>query len=754
MNNRADNTADSHFNGRWRRFLGRAILPLSLLVAGTAQGENAPSTMNLSRKSAIEMAIRRNVDLKNEILNSSIAIIDVKRSRGIYDPLFGISANGGVSYTPGDPFFRTKSGVASISLSQLLPTGGSLGLSTQSGFTTAEISTGGTLTTDWQSSVGLSASQPLLRNAGKETTELTIILAENSRQDSAERLRSYITDTVLSVITAYNRLYTLHQTLESRLAALNSAQSLRDEIQTKMKAGKKQSLEIANAEYAITQRRKDLVDAERNVRDQEATLRYLIGMEAKTQIIPVDPPSREEPPETEEQALKSAIELRPDLKQLILSLQSSQLQERVARHQSLPDLTLSAGGGLTGNSDNFGRSFRQLGERPGTYWSVGMQFSVPIGNTALRNDYLRSRIRTEQAENQIKSLAWRIRNDVEADMRALISARLQMQTADKARQYAEQRREEYRKQSRVGTTTVQNVINADNDLTAARTAQLDALETFSYTVAKLWRDIGVLLDHQGIRIDTAHPDKLLEGEGEPGTPGRRTEGKETAPLTHRHLAFNTVPPSPAASDSGSNLFTGREMPSGSKDEMSTAMAHGEVQSEQAPLPGEAVPKRDATAGTAGRGERFTLKVGEYVAKGALEDARKKIAGAGFSATVEQGEKKPVQMLRLYFGEFPNGEAARKAAEKLRSLNADPFVLTNEDHKYRVYAGSYMDRKSAAEEQARLAGKGMRVSLVAAPVSMPSLVLLAGSFPTEEAAEKAAARLEEQGIKPTIEKNGR
>ncbi|WP_298434934.1 TolC family protein [Geobacter sp.] len=747
MNDRADTTPASHFNGKAIRLLWQAILSL-LLVAGTARGENAPDTMNLSRKSAIEMAIRRNVDLKNEILNSSIAIIDVKRSRGIYDPLFGISANGGVSYTPGDPFFRTKSGVASINLSQLLPTGGSLGLSTQSGFTTAEISTGGILTTDWQSSVGLSASQPLLRNAGKETTELTIILAENSQKDSAERLRLYITDTVLSVIQAYNRLYTLHQTLQSRLEALNSAQSLRDEIQTKMKAGKKQTLEIANAEYAITQRRKDLVDAERNVRDQEATLRYLIGMEAKTQIVPVDPPSREEPPETEEQAIKSALELRPDLKQLILSLQSNQLQERVARHQSLPDLTLSAGGGLTGNSDNFGRSFRQLGERPGTYWSVGMQFSVPIGNTALRNDYLRSKIRTEQAENQIKSLAWRIRNDVEADMRALISARLQMQTADTARQYAEQRREEYRKQGKAGTTTVQNVINADTDLTAARTAQLDAVETFSYTVAKLWRDIGVLLDHQGIRIDTAHPDKLLGGEGGPGTPKRQVEGNNIAPLTLQHVAFNAASPPPSASDSGSNLLAGHreEMPSGSKGEVSTAMVRGKAQ-------------RPAAAGEAashnGGGDgRFTLKVGEYVAKGALEDARKKIAAAGLAATVEQGEKKPVQMLRLYFGEFSNEEAARKAVEKLRSLNAAPFVLTNEAHKYRVYAGSYLDRESAAEEQARLAGKGIKVSQVAAPVSLPSFVLLAGSFPTEEAAEKAAARLEQLGMKPTIGRNGR
>ncbi len=201
---------------------------------------------------------------------------------------------------------------------------------------------------------------------------------------------------------------------------------------------------------------------------------------------------------------------RSDLRQLRLSLKSSLLQERVSRHQTLPDLNLTASGGFSGTGPNFSSSFRQVGDRPSRFWSAGMQFNLPLGNTAAENDFRRSKIRTEQVQYQITALAWKIRNDVESDMRALISARLQIQTADRSLQYAEQRLEEYRKSNRAGTATVQDVINAENDKISARNAQMDAQEAFANAVAKLWRDTGVLLDRQGVHINLAHPEKTAE----------------------------------------------------------------------------------------------------------------------------------------------------------------------------------------------------------------------------------------------------
>jgi len=474
------------------------------LFAGTGHGFALPKDveqLHLRRDDAIKMAVLKNIDLRVESLNLAMSQTDVARSRAIYDTIFSASSNGGMSYVPGDPFFLSKNSTSTIGVTQYLPTGGSIAASTQTGFTTAETGLAGSATTDWQSSVGITLTQPILKNAGKETWELGITLAANSLQDSMERLRFLNADTVSSVISTYNHLYSLRQNLEFRTAAMKSSLDFLDELKKRKNPGALQKMEIANTEYAIAQRRKDLVDAQRNVSDQEAALRFLIGLESKARIDPLDGPSREEPKETEEQAINAALEFRSDLKQLKMALKSSQLQERVSRHQTLADLSLTASGGLSGTSDSFGKSFSQIGDHPTRFWTAGLQFSYPLGNTAADNDYRKSRIRTEQVQAQIKALSWKIQNDVESDLRALISARLQIQTADVSLLYAGQRLVEYRKNNRLGTATVQDVINAENDQTNARNAQMDALETFSNAVTKLWRDSGVLLDRHGVHID-------------------------------------------------------------------------------------------------------------------------------------------------------------------------------------------------------------------------------------------------------------
>lgn len=472
--------------------------------------------INLSLMSALEMAISRNIDLRVEALNSSMSEIDAARSRGIYDPLLNASVTGGESVTTGTPLYKLKNMTATLGLTQYIPTGGSIAASHQTSYSNADAqfvqaSTGTTTpdTNDWLSSLGLTLTQPLLKNAGRETMELNITLAANTLQDSLERFRSTTTDTVSAVIIAYNHLYALREVLETRVAGLNSAQTLLDGIRKKENPGSLQGMEVANAEFAMTQRRKDLVDAERNVRDQESTLRYLIGMEAKAHVIPSDSPSQREPEGTEEQSVKAALAIRPDLKQLYLSLKSGQLQERVARHQALPDLLFTASGGIIGNGTTDGASYQQLVRKPSNFWSAGLTLNVPLGNTAAANDYLKSKIRTEQLQDQIKALEWKIRNDVEADLRALISARLQRQTAEQALQFAEKRLDEYRKNNLLGTATVQDVINAENDLTSARNVAMDATEAFANAVTKLWRDTGELLDRQNIHIDN-HPGKPAE----------------------------------------------------------------------------------------------------------------------------------------------------------------------------------------------------------------------------------------------------
>lgn len=482
-----------------------AIPMLHLLtIAGWCQ--SLPGELNLSRRQAIEMAISRNIEVRNESLSTQIAQIEAFRSRSLYNPVLRFSAESGITSFPGETF-GTRNTAASMGLNQYLPTGGSLSATSQTGYTTAISDNPELSTRDWQSSLGLNVNQPLLRNAWRETTEFSLFLADTNLTDARERFRSTIIETVFSVVTAYNRLYTLRQVLQSRKAALESAERFQEEIRQRAATENSSAMDLADADFAVVQRRKELVEIERNVRDQEAGVRYVIGLEEKTTIIPVDPPSREEPLETEEQAVLAALNYRPELQLLQTSLQVAQVQERIARRQVMPELNLTASGGVSGTGETISDNWQEMVDGRRRFWTVGMQFSYPLGNTAAINDYQRTKVRTEQLQNQFKALSWRIRNDVESDMRALISARLQVRMADHSLKIAQQRLDEYRKNHQAGTSTVQDVIDAERDLIQARNAQADAVETFANAVARLRRDTGTLLDHQGVVINLQHPGK-------------------------------------------------------------------------------------------------------------------------------------------------------------------------------------------------------------------------------------------------------
>jgi outer membrane protein TolC len=85
--------------------------------------------------------------------------------------------------------------------------------------------------------------------------------------------------------------------------------------------------------------------------------------------------------------------------------------------------------------------------------------------------------------------------------------------AGRALEQATRRLEEYRRSNQAGTATTQNVLDAEADLSAARSSRVDALEAYAAAVTRLWRDTGELLDHMGVKIDTLHPENW-KGEEE------------------------------------------------------------------------------------------------------------------------------------------------------------------------------------------------------------------------------------------------
>lgn len=716
------------------------VVLIFLSLIQTARAQTLPPKAEISLKAAMAMAISNNLDLRVDALDSAMEKSDLDRSRWIYDPILRMNVNHGQTFYTGETY-GTKDTTTSLNLVQYLPTGGNISANTYTGYSKPVSDFPDEKWTDWYTSVGLTYVQPLLKNYGKETMELNISLAEFSHEESLEQFRESVIDTIYDVIKNYNRLYSLRQVLESRQRGLDSAQELLRKLEQKEQSDQLK-VELANTEYAISQRLKRLVEAKRDVSDREAKLRYLIGMREKSEIIPIDPPSREEPVENIEQALALALEREPDLQQLKIDLQLNRLKERVSKRKLLPSLAVTASAGFRGIEDRFSDSVDQIADGKGRWWSAGLQFSMPFGNTAAEGDYRRNKLRTKQLENRVEALEWELRDDLEEDMRALISARVQMQVADKAFAVAEQRYQSYKQSVERKSSSVQDLLDAENDLIYARNNQTEALEDFANAVAKFWKDIGVLLERQDINLNVREPEKLTGGHlSAPGhmlTPEALEVVEAIAQL------------SPAAKQEPAD---GKERASGAGNKPVATVVAKEGTGADAPVhPTAKSTQTISSTETAVERALYTLKIGTF-ASSELKSAQRKIEKAGFKPQVQSGPKESREVIRLYGGEFKLLPQAQKEQKRLIAKGAAAFLIKQKGV-YHLYAGSYFGLPSARKEQSRLGKKGIEVELEKNTVKVATSLLTAGRFDSHAGADEGARKLEEFGLSAVVQKVAR
>lgn len=484
-------------------------LLLNLLLVSTATAES--TGMQLSLKEAVRLALERNLDLRAELYTPAQAEADIRKNRSIYETHLTLDTSYQKSrvYSPAaghgvdQSTFTLDPGAY-----QLLPTGGTVTLSYQN--TRQQNSQAVPLGSYWSSSLGLTLSQPLLKNFGRETTELNIRVSEVGKETSLSHLKSRILTTVAQVRAAYFTLGSYREDLESRKASLELARKVLSDTDARVQAGVLPAMENLNAQFGVSSREKELIDAEKAVSDQVDILSQLIRLDKFTDIVTIDKPDRATIVMNEEDALQRAISFRPEIDELNGQLKSLELQTAVARNQTKPSLNLVSSVALTGLDREYGRNNERLGSFDYPAWSVGLQFDYPLGNQAAENTYINSRLKVEQTKVQIESLKSSIANEVKISIRAVNSSYKQLDVADRNRLYADERVKAYLKKSEVGLATTKDLLDVENDLAAARANQIKAEVLYATSLNQYWKSTGELLDREGIRIDAAKADALYK----------------------------------------------------------------------------------------------------------------------------------------------------------------------------------------------------------------------------------------------------
>jgi outer membrane protein TolC len=481
-----------------------------LMFPATVFAAEAP--LSLSLNDAIRMAVEKNLDVRAELYNPAQFEADINFNRSIYDPHLNLQTSYTDSTTAnassGETAVESQILVLNSSISQLLWTGGTAALTFDNDYSNVKGNSFTPSISSWHTGLGVNLRQPLLKNVGREATEIAINISRQSKFASLERFNSLLLATVAQVRTEYFKLHSLREERDVKKVSLELARKILSETQGRVKAGVLPAMEVLNAEFGVATREKELIDTELAVSNQVDVLRLLLQMDAKAgELQTVDLPPRERYDVIESEAIRKALN-RPDIRERKRNLELNELQTRNLSQKTRPDLTFTASAQLTGQDSEYQRNMDKVLTFDYPVWMVGLNFSYPLGNGAAENDYRRSRLKTEQVSLQLRSLEETSANEVRAAIRGIEAGYKQIEVTDRGAKFAEERLRSFIRKNEVGLATNKDVLDVENDLAVAKSNQINAVVGYANALTRYWQVTGELLEREGIRVVEGDADKL------------------------------------------------------------------------------------------------------------------------------------------------------------------------------------------------------------------------------------------------------
>jgi outer membrane protein TolC len=373
----------------------------------------------------------------------------------------------------------------------------------------------------WTTGLTLSFNQPLLRNFGRDATTWLIRISRNSRDASYENFVRSVQTVVNLVEQAYWDLVYAIRNLEVKREALVVARDLNRITRIKIDVGSLAPIDITQTEVGIATAEQDIIIAESLIGDAQDRLKRLLSFSVEqwvTPIVPTDEVRAEQPTVDVEQGIKAALERRPEIIAAAYNVDSDRIRYDFWRNQTRPQLDLVGSygnrglGGTTTLRDadgniisvdrgGFSDSFQQILDRDFKSWSIGLNFSYPILNRRARGERGAALYSWESSKAALNSLEQNVLLEVRTAARNIDTARRSIAAAQKSRELAERNLDAERKKFENGMTTSFQVNQIQNDLSAARTNELQALAVYRKALSSYHFAVADILEWKGIRIE-------------------------------------------------------------------------------------------------------------------------------------------------------------------------------------------------------------------------------------------------------------
>lgn len=421
---------------------------------------------------------------------------------------------------PGVDDLRTDVTSYSVTAEKLLHTGQTLSLLTR--MQRLEQTPGTPAANRGQIALGL--VQPLLRGRGAAATTAAERSARFDVGAAEETLNQSLSQSALTTANAYWSYVAAGRAVEIAMSAEARAEQFLKDMQALIRADRRPAADSKQVAAILASRRDERASAEQTLRETRHALGIAMGLPFE-QLDGLLMPSDDFPVADHTEALDAerliavALAHRADLVSVRRSLYSAQALLTGARDGVRPQLDVSLNAGISGAEPAGGLDSFFTGltrRRQGLDASVSLTLDWPTASRSARGVLAQSDALVTGTSVQLEDLTRRIRSEVQLAASDLSASALRVRNAHDAATLYRSATEDERQKLRLGLSTVLELLQTEDRLTASLLEEVSANVAHATALARLRFVTGTLVTGTDAApvVEPVSLDSLLSSAGD------------------------------------------------------------------------------------------------------------------------------------------------------------------------------------------------------------------------------------------------
>jgi len=253
----------------------------------------------------------------------------------------------------------------------------------------------------YQTFVGVTVTQPLLKNAGGNATLANIRIAAMDSDIAFQEYRRQLMLTISQAEAAYWNLYLAQEQVRFFDESVSVAETILADSQERLKAGQGSELDVLEARSGLALRHTKQNDAIQNSYEALARLQSLYGaapLREGMTIRAVDAPGITKAMPAYYQRFQLAFDLNPDYLIQLKKVDQAKVRLGLANNQRLPEMNFRGSYGFNGLGSSPSQSFENLTGRDFLSWSAAVDLHLPLlGGIKERNIFNAAKLSLQAA---------------------------------------------------------------------------------------------------------------------------------------------------------------------------------------------------------------------------------------------------------------------------------------------------------------------------------------------------------------------